>query len=176
MPAMADGNPSINQEVWENVVQGTIYINKYDRFGNVISEKITAGGRTTISSEDRIVNEQNVHDKALNPFRNGTLMPIRLAEGVEDYAEIRANPNILTDEDLQVIFKLSREEFEARIASIDAPSTLIHLQEYAEKTDEAKVYQLNAIKNRRYEISGSGAGQVREFAGRKVVSTHDMFG
>lgn len=158
--------PNVPQEIWENVSNGMCYVQKFDRFGNTLSEGIAPGMKVTISTDDRKSNEIRVADHRFNTFRNGTLMPVAI-EGADDKDELAANPNLLSEAEMRALFRTKAETFHERLNAIENLGTLNRLAAFAQDDDSAKVFQVKAITKRQGELQEWNVNEHEIVAGPK---------
>lgn len=141
------------KETWRNATQGYVVLAKLDRRGERADE-VVAGGRTVlISPEERSLNSYPVGaaTEALDVFKNGMMVPVRLIDDTEDKAEIESNPNLKSEGELRDLFTLHWKKFEAEVAQITNVVTLNRLKEIAQEGD-ATVRQVNVIESRVAEV------------------------
>lgn len=149
-------------EVWKNNTQGLHGVVKLDRQGNLVHEMIASGKSVQITRDERIMNQERAANLKLDVFSNGTLTPVRILDEA-DQREFASNPNMMTDSDLKVLFKLNTNTFKARIASIDNVYTLNHLLQLSEDESlSVTVAKLKAINDRLVEVSPTAATAVTQ--------------
>ena len=124
-------------EHWKNATKSTAYVLKFDRFQNVISEVVNGGRTVTLTKEEREMNQERAANNSLDIFANGMLTPVRLVDP-EDEKSFASNPNLLGEEELREMLKLSRAAFQKKIDAISTVYPLLRLQQLAEEED-AKV-------------------------------------
>lgn len=138
-------------EAWKNAGLGLIVIKKTNQRGELGEEAVPGGKMIQISPGDRRVNSELAANEDLDVFRNGMLTPVRLIETEEDAKEIASNPNLMTESDMENLFKGHWKTFETRIAEIANETTLNRLLEVARSVD-AKVRQVETIEARLSEV------------------------
>ncbi len=161
-----------DQEQWENASQGTVFVNKLamDGTSNEISHVIRSGKRILISPKERqLLNQDRCYAVSVDPFKNGTLIPIQLAETSTDITD---NPNYMSSAKLEELFKVRNHlKFKSKLKDIDAPSLLHKLSAMADDEDmNATVGQVRAISERLKVVEEPFAGKVfsNEFGDRDV--------
>lgn len=146
-------------ETWKNATAATVVITKRDRSGNEVHEIINGGRNFTLTRDERLLNMDRAATDDLDVFKNGMLVPVRLLEGDEDAVEIAANPNLMTDTDMQALFKGHWRTFEAKVTEIRNPLALGRLLEIAQEID-ATVRQVKIIEDRLEEVGPKGYTEV----------------
>ena len=141
------------KETWRNVSRGDRYVRVYDaRFGDKCVN-LKPGQSINLTAEERIMNSDAAFDEKGDVFKNGSLVPVRLLDSVEDYQEIASNPNHLAESDLEALFKLPARQFKARIAEISNVTALDRMAELAkEEQVSATVSQVKALDDRLSEL------------------------
>lgn len=143
----------VQRETWRSNIPGTIVVQKYDRRGDIVEEIILGGRSFQISTEERLFNQDLAATEGQDPFRNGMMQPLRLLDGTEDKAEIASNPNLLSESDMQLMFKAHFKTFESKVKSITNVTTLTRLRDVANEVD-ATIKQLEVIDSRLKETQG----------------------
>lgn len=148
-------------ETWKNPTEGRVWINRLDRFGELVKVEVINSGKTFhISPGERRLNQEMAATSDQDVFSNGTLSPMRLLEGDADAAAFAANPNLMTEDDMRVLFKPARTEaakvvagdaFIDRLASIKNIATLDRLLALAREED-APLSRVEAITQRMAEL------------------------
>lgn len=138
---------SSEYETWRSSIPGTIVVKKYDRRGDVVEEVILGNRSFQITPDERLFNQDLAASPEQDPFRNGMMQPVRLLDGTEDKAEIASNPNLLSESDMELLFKAHFKTFESRIKQITNLTTLNRLREVATDVD-ATLKQVAVIDNR----------------------------
>ena len=143
-----------NKEVWMNPNAGVRYIQEQNFKGEFIAKEIAPGQKFTISTFDRMVNQEQAYSKDVDMFTNGTFSRVKLVESAEDYAELAENPNIMSESELEDIFGLTATQFKKKLAEIDNVRLLERLQELSQKEDlNVTVPQVKALEARLNEVS-----------------------
>ncbi len=107
-------------EKWESSIKGTIGVNKFNPSGppgSTLRETIYAGRQFLITSEERnLLNSDRAADPSMDPFKNGMLRPVIVADQAGEAAAAEAqileeaqraaepNPNHKSDEELLALF------------------------------------------------------------------------
>lgn len=130
-------------ETWENVAQGTNYVIRENRRGDEAPEAVTGRRKFRITTYERILTEDKIMDARLNPFKNGSFRPVI----VPDEISVETNPNALSDEDIERLFKSSANAWDAYMEVLDSPGTLKRMIDMAETSDLslARYRQLEAM-------------------------------
>lgn len=142
-----------NLEKWESSIAGTIGVNKFNPSGppgSTLRETIQPGRQFLITSEERnLLNSDRAADPSLDPFKNGMLRPIVIADhaGEAEAAEAEIveqaqrvaepNPNHKSDEELLALFsERNHLAFRKAVSAITSEQVLERLTVLA-ATDEA---------------------------------------
>jgi len=143
-----------NTETWRNQGNGSVWVWIADRFGHYKDQTVRAGGKIQITPDDRRYNQERAADDSLDIFSNGTLVPVRLIEGSEDAREIAANPNLISESDMVVLFSLEPGEFDKKLADITNPVVLQKLVAMSEDEEvDASLRQAKRIAARLTEVT-----------------------
>lgn len=165
-------------EAWVNVTPSRVQLWRIGDFGVEKPELIGPDRVIHMTPAERRLNENKVARPEYNPFTNGKLKPLHLIEGDRDYERLTNNPNILTDQEVERIFKLKGEAFRNRIALIGSLPALERLLALAlEPASQAYVYQLQMVERRLAEVhpqeyeetESVGPEHVRSETGRAVT-------
>jgi len=151
----------MEKETWENPTRSNIWIKTFDPQHQLRSERIRPGGKVAVSTEERLINQDLAWSSSADVFKNGTLVPIRLVDSAEDYAEHANNPNNLSESDMVALFKLSAAKFKERIAGIENVAALDRIAQLAESDDvNATMAQVKAAQARLEDVNPSRIGKV----------------
>lgn len=154
------------RETWANPGRGDIYILTYDPSGRELrSTPVRAGAKITLTIEERKINQDRAWSSKADIFTNGSLVPVRLVDTAEDYHEIASNPNLMSEDDMKGLFKLTGPKFKERLDEIDNPSVLNRMLEMADNADDEKLkvsmVQFKALQKRVADMRGdSSVGEV----------------
>jgi len=138
-------------EEWESVSDAQNYVIREDRRGDEVYVHISGHLPFKITTYERILTQDKIRDKTLDPFTNGQFRPVL----VPDSVTVKTNPNALSDEDIARVFVASDLAWDEYMSVIDAPATLRRMIELAENTDlslkryrelEAKEQAANPMK------------------------------
>lgn len=163
-------------ETWKNDTSGRVSVLKMDRYGQLGHELIRPGQTFTITEAERLTNSDKAASKNLDYFRNGMLTPVRLIESAQDFAEIKSNPNLLSENDLCDLFTLNWQKFDARLKDISNALTLRRLVAIAESDEvNVTVRQLKSIKGRLEEVEPTAAHEV-DGVGPVMAGTDEDYG
>jgi hypothetical protein len=135
----------------------------------MVHELVHGGGAFTLSKEERLLNMDRAANADLDVFRNGTLVPVRLIDGDEEAAEIASNPNLLTEDDMKLLFKAHWKTFENKVQEISNPLTLQRMLELAEDEEMgATIKQQKTVKARLDEVSPQAFVERKTMAGPRI--------
>ena len=133
-------------EVWRNAGAGSVFVKKLDHRGEFTRhEHVQAGAKFNITTEERRLNMEMAASPAQNMFTNGSLHPIRLIEEDEDTRELAANPNAMSDEDMELFLKSHYKTFETKLPTITNEATLARLLRHA-YSDDVSVKRVQLIE------------------------------
>lgn len=118
-------------EEWESVSDAQNYVIREDRRGDEVSFHVAGHKKFKITTYERVLTQDKIHDKALDPFTNGQFRPIMVPESIS----VQSNPNALSDEDIARIFIASEIAWEEYMLVVDSPATLRRMLELAEGTE-----------------------------------------
>lgn len=147
---MATETPKL--ETWQSGVRGVVAIKKFDRRGEMKDEVIRAGQKFTLTTEERIFNQDRAASPELCDFRNGRLIPVRILDGTEDAKEIASNPNLIGESEMVDLLKGHFKTFESKLRAISNTVALERFLAVAEDND-ATIKQVSAIKTRLDEVN-----------------------
>lgn len=139
-------------ETWQSGVKGIVAVKKFDRRGELKDEVIRAGQKFTITTEERIFNQDRAANPDLDDFRNGRLIPVRLLDGTEDAKEIASNPNLIGEGEMADLLKGHFKTLESKLKSISNTVALQRFLAVAEQND-ATIKQVAAIRERIEEVN-----------------------
>lgn len=143
-------------EIWQNSTRGRIGVKKFDARGELRSELVRAGGKVTLTPQERQINQERAATADLDVFQNGFLTPVKLIDGTEEAREIASNPNLLGESDLRELFSVRNyKSFAKKIGEISNTMTLQRLLALADDEDlNATVKQVQVIEDRLDEVGG----------------------
>jgi hypothetical protein len=144
------------KEIWKNDSNSDSWILTKDHNGKLVSTPVRAHNQVMITTEERQINQTRAYSPAVDIFSNGSLSPVRLLEDADDYAEIASNPNLLSEDDMKAIFKLTAAKFKARLAEIDNATAISRIMEIANSESEevtVSMPQFKAIERRLAEVT-----------------------
>lgn len=142
-----------DKEVWLNPNAGYRYVEQQNFKGEMAAVEIAPGQKFTISTFDRMINQERTIKKEDDMFTNGTFSRVKLIDTAEDYAELAENPNIMSDSDLESMFSLTTAAFKKKLQEIENTRVIERLQRLSEKESlKASVAQQNALKARLDEV------------------------
>lgn len=142
------------REIWENRTKSTFWVEKSNVKGDLELIRVHPGGKIDITSEDRRLNEEKAVSRDGNWFANGALSPAFLVEDAEDYAEVRSNPNVLSEAEIKDLLKLTAPKLKEALAEIDSPLVLQTLVDIIEAGDvDVSHAKAKAVKVRHDELN-----------------------
>lgn len=118
-------------ETWENVSEASNYVIREDRRGDEVYVPVTGPMRFKITTYERILTQDKIRTKDLDPFRNGQFRPVI----VPDSISVETNPNALSDDDIRRIFQASDVAWEEYMNVVDSPATLRRMMTLAEESN-----------------------------------------
>lgn len=143
--------PRTNQEAWQNVVQGTVVVAKFNHRGEMVSDEVVPPGKTFhITTEERVINQtERCADPDLDPFTNGMLRPVRLLDSSEEAEALKSNPNVMSDSDMMAMLKSHHKTFSSKLEKIKNPYALERLLALATQVDSDIAFsRVQAVKDR----------------------------
>lgn len=170
---------SINDfETWNSSIDGVVWLKKFDRRGDIIEEQVKPHGKVILTPEERRYNQEMVAESSLDPFLNGMLIPIKLVESSDDYAELRGNPNHLTEDDMRGLLENPKDlaGLASNVAKVSNPTTLQRMIALAESEEvDATIRQVSVLRQRLADLSQEATytevEQITTPTGRDVVQT-----
>lgn len=136
-------------ETWENIAPFQNSIIKIDNRGDEKHEVILGRRTFMLTTEERIITQDRIIDKANDPFQNGAFRPVVVPETIN----IETNPNALSDEEIMQIFEASDIAWEEYLKVIDSPATLNRMVDLADEAENMTVKRLRQIQLRLREVS-----------------------
>ncbi len=146
MPGVAQPGQELltreGEEIWEITVPGTVWVEVTNDRGKPIPLKVGGrpGARLRISTEDRIITQERIVDRELDPFVNGMLTRLDADQQLD---EKTASPDALTTEDLLAIFAKNGKAFQNAVDKLNQTSVR-RMKEMAESVD-ATASQMNYL-------------------------------
>lgn len=155
-PDNIDGQPvDPGVETWLNTSPSLIYLTKIGEYGRREAELVYGGRAFSLTPQERRLNQSHCFDAKNDPFTNGTFKPMALLEDEPDTETLRANPNVLDDEGIIELFKLTGEPFNQRLITITNPTAIDRLIETAKQpATGASVGQLETLKRYKKLLAG----------------------
>lgn len=135
-------------ETWENVGAGTTGILRLDARGDVRHEMIKGERSFFITTEERMITQDRIMKRELDPFMNGTFRP----NVVPDSVTVQSNPNALSDTEINKLLKSSDLAWSEWMGTIDSVATLRRMMEVAEGLDEFSLKRFREIEARLVEV------------------------
>jgi hypothetical protein len=150
-------------EVWRNATAGLVYINRIGEYGRKFSELIQPGRAFQVTPTERRLNQNSVALAEFDVFTNGTLEPVDLIDDEPDTEKLRNNPNLITDKDVRLMFRLKGEMFRQRIEEITNVASVNRLLEAArDENFEASLAQFEVLKMRKITLDGNASREAPE--------------
>lgn len=143
-------------ETWRNNMPGKVTITRVGEYGRKVVD-IVSGYRTfQVTPQERRMNQAAAASEDLDIFVNGTLSPVELIDGEPDTAALRANPNMLSEDELPKLFQLKGDQFADRVGRITTIAPIARLIELARDSRyDATLSQYETLKSREVELRGS---------------------
>lgn len=135
-------------ETWQNVASYQNGVIKLDIRGDEKQEIVQGDREFYITTEERLLTQAKILDKANDPFRNGAFRPVV----VPDDVTIETNPNALSDEEIMGIFEASDFAWTEWMAVIDSPATLNRMIDLADQAENLTVRRLREVQLRLREV------------------------
>jgi hypothetical protein len=156
-PDNTDGMPvDPGVETWSNTSPSLVYLTKIGEYGKRETELVYGGRAFSLTPQERRLNQSQCFDSKNDPFTNGTFKPLALIEDERDTEALRNNPNVLDDDDIAELFKLTGEPFNQRLIAITNPTAVDRLIEVARQpSTDATVGQLETLKRYKKLLSGT---------------------
>lgn len=112
-------------ETWRSTIRGRAGVTRYLVDGSERTDAVGPGAEFVISTDDRRRNQTAVVNKLNDPFTNGIFALVSAPAGTEDAAILKANEASMSDEAIDEILSLRKEQFTERIAGITS-AVLLH--------------------------------------------------
>lgn len=155
-PDNTDGMPvDPGIETWLNTSPSLVYLTKIGEYGKRETELVYGGRAFGLTPQERRLNQNQCFDSKNDPFTNGTFKPLALLEDEHDTQALRNNPNVLDDDGVAELLKLTGEAFSHRLIAITNPTAVDRLIEIAKQPSAgATVGQLDTLKRYKKLLSG----------------------
>jgi hypothetical protein len=118
-------------ETWQNIAHYQNAIIRLDTRGDEKFEVISGNRTFYLTTEERLITQDRIADKANDPFLNGSFRPVV----VPDTVTVETNPNALSDEEILAVFASSDFAWSEWLANIDSAATLRRMLELADDAD-----------------------------------------
>lgn len=139
-------------ETWKNVAAGRVVLKQYNQRGE-LHDVLLAGGKVVhLTPNERRINQELAATDDLDVFKNGFLSPVKLLDDEPDSAVLKANPNVMGEDEMVGLFKAHHKTFEKRIADISSETVLRRLSDLG-KAENATFKQLELISSRLAEVA-----------------------
>ena len=150
-PARPDNRDGIpvdpGVETWSNTTPSLVHLIKIGEYGKRETQLVYGERMFTLTPQERRINQSQCFDPKNDPFTNGTLKPVALLDDEPDTEALRSNPNVLDDDDIVALFKLTGEAFNERLIVITNMTAVDRLIETAKQpATGASVGQLETLK------------------------------
>lgn len=145
-----------DKETWTNMGRGSVYILTFDHTGKLRSTPVRPGAKVTVSTEERQINQERAFTADVDSFKNGTFVPVILADSVEDFHEIASNPNHLSEDDMRDMFKLKAADFKKKLVDITNVIAIERMHEMAESETagtSVSMAQFRALEGKLKELN-----------------------
>lgn len=145
-------DPYAGLEAWQFTGKGTLWIKRFTaQFGGVADHKINGGMTFHLTPAERRFNSDASASKDMDPFQNGTCVPVRLTEQTspEDRQLIEQNTATLTDEQIVELLGQHTNKLPKTLAAITNAVTLGRVLEIAQQQDvtNSKIVHIKARIN-----------------------------
>jgi hypothetical protein len=145
-------------ETWVNAGPSLVYLTKIGEYGRRESELVYGGKVFGITPQERRFNQSQCYDAKNDPFTNGTFKPLVLLDTEPDTERLRSNPNVLDDDRVAGLFKLTGEAFSQRLLEVTNATAVDRLIDIAKQPSTgASVQQLDILKRYRKLLAGENA-------------------
>lgn len=118
-------------ETWESVTPTTNFVIKLDARGEHKQEGVIGARTFKISTFERMITQDGIDSVKLDPFKNGCFRPVIVPSDVT----VESNPNALSDEDIDRVFKASQLAWDEYMKTINSPSTFRRMVDRAENAE-----------------------------------------
>lgn len=155
-PDNADGMPvDPGVETWSNTGPSLVHLIKIGEYGRRETQLVYGERTFTLTPQERRINQSQCFDPKNDPFVNGTFKPVALLDDEPDTAVLRDNPNVLDDDDILALFKLTGDTFNERLIAITNMTAVDRLIEVAKRpATGASVGQLETLKRYKKLLTG----------------------
>jgi hypothetical protein len=155
-PDNIDGMPvDPGVESWLNTSPSLVYLIKIGEYGKRETDLVYGGRIFSLTPQERRLNQSSCFDAKDDPFTNGTFKPLSLVEDEPDTERLRTNPNVLDDDDVAELLKLTGEAFSQRLIAITNVTAVDRIIETAKQPSAgATVGQLETLKRYKKLLSG----------------------
>lgn len=134
-------------ETWRNESESSFSLRRRKENG-ALESWIVSGRRVFhLTPIERRLNQMETAREADDPFRNGLFTNLMLVEGEADLAEVRDNPNQLSESQMRELYDGPFRAMERRVAELANPVTLRRLHEVGVNM-AAKVNKLAVVEAR----------------------------
>lgn len=135
-------------EEWESVCDGQVYVIKMDHRGDTKFEAVSPGRRFTITTSERLINQEKVSEEHLDPFANGWFKPVTVPDDVTD-----TNPNALATEDIERVFGASSVAWDEYLELIDSSATLRRMIDVAADMEDVSHARVRQVEQKLAELN-----------------------
>lgn len=136
-------------ETWEHISPQQWGIVRLDARGEDRHEVIRGRREFMLTSEERLLSQDRIRDKANDPFVNGAFRPVF----VPDSITIESNPNALSDDEIEKILGSSDIAWMEYLKVIDSVATVRRMMELAEDSD-LTLRRFHQLEDRLKEVRG----------------------
>jgi hypothetical protein len=123
-------------ETWENISVTSNVVIRLDVRGEEKPEVVTGQRNFMITTEERMITQNKIREKANDPFRNGCFRPVTVPDGVT----VESNPNALSNEEVRQALYSSDFVWSEWMKTIDSPETLRRMIEMATERGSKVTY------------------------------------
>lgn len=137
-------------EVWEHISPQEWVIIRLDARGDEKSEVISGRRTFRVTTEERMILQDKIKTKKLDPFLNGSFRP----RTVPDSITIKTNPNALSDDEIRRILGASDIAWKENLKQISSLATVRRMLEVAEKFEGMTVKRLRQLEKKLLKVRG----------------------
>lgn len=154
-------------EVWEHVSPQTWGVMHLNARGDEVPELVSGQREFRITTEERMLTEDQIVRVEHDPFKNGAFRPVV----VPDSITIETNPNALSEAEIREILSSASEmAFEENLRLIDSVATFHRMLEIGETMDALTMKRYKAVEARLEEARGHPQLEVKDPELKKFLS------
>lgn len=158
-------------EEWESVSNQTWGVVRLDARGEEKQELVNGRRKFKITTEERIITQDQIKDSANDPFLNGSFRPVI----VPDSVTVESNPNALSDEEIGKILEASDLAFQEYLNTINSVATFRRMIEMAEDS-EITIKRFRQLEARLEDVRGEVRIDTKDPALKNFLSDRPNLG